>query len=114
MRPRVRPKPEAPSDEAILAYDNVPVNVAAQYIGWPEASLRLALREQRAPFGIAVQGEGRYTFHISPGGLVRYKRGELGAASFNELEGLLAKTVEDLTAAKMAGLGKVLDAVMGA
>ena len=74
MNRRIHPKPPAPTDEEILYYDNVPLAVAARYIGWTEMALRLALREQRAPFGMSVEGESRYTVNISPGGLVRYKR----------------------------------------
>ena len=45
MRPRTRERPSVPTDEEILAYDNVPVAVASRYLDWPEATVRLALRE---------------------------------------------------------------------
>lgn len=73
MNRRVHPKPAAPSDDEILSYDNVPVDVAARYLGWPENTVRLALREGRACFGTAVRGKG-LAYKVSPGGLVRYKR----------------------------------------
>lgn len=73
MNRRINPKPPAPSDDEILAYDNVPVDVAARYLDWPENTVRLALREGRASFGTAVRNNG-ITHKISPGGLVRYKR----------------------------------------
>lgn len=55
MRPRTRARPPIPTDAEILAYDNVPVDVAARYLDWPEQTVRLALREGRATFGIAVK-----------------------------------------------------------
>lgn len=73
MNRRIHPKPPAPSDDEILAYDNVPVDVAALYLDWPENTVRLALREGRASFGTAIRNNG-ITHKISPGGLVRYKR----------------------------------------
>lgn len=74
-RKRIYERPPAPTDEEILSYDNVPIAVAARYIGTPEATLRLALREERVPIiGFAVQGTGHLIYNISPGGLVRYKR----------------------------------------
>lgn len=73
MNRRIHPKPPAPTDDEILAYDNVPVDVAARYLGWPENTVRLALREGRASFGTAVRDNG-LTHKVSPGGLVRYKR----------------------------------------
>ncbi len=66
-------KTPAPADEEILSYDNVPVSVAALYLDWPEQTVRQALREDRATFGVAVRDEG-VTFKISPSGLVKYKR----------------------------------------
>ena len=73
MNRRIHPKPPAPTDEEILAYDNVPVDVAARYLDWPENTVRLALREGRGCFGTSVRNNG-ITHKISPGGLVRYKR----------------------------------------
>lgn len=73
MRPHTREQPQAPTDDEILAYDNVPVAVAARYLNWTENTVRLALREGRASFGIAVKDDG-VTYKISPGGLVKYKR----------------------------------------
>ena len=73
MNRRTRERPPVPTDDEILAYDNVPVDVAARYLDWPENTVRLALREGRASFGTAIRNNG-ITHKISPGGLVRYKR----------------------------------------
>lgn len=73
MRPRTKDRPPVPSDAEILSYDNVPVDVAARYLDWPEQTVRLALREGRATFGVAIKDKA-LTYKISPGGLVKYKR----------------------------------------
>lgn len=73
MRPRTKDRLPVPSDDEILSYDNVPVDVAARYLDWPEQTVRLALREGRATFGVAIKDKA-LTYKISPGGLVKYKR----------------------------------------
>ncbi len=68
------------ADEDILKYDNVPVNIAAQYLGVGQMYIRIGLRRNRLPFGTAVQvsekEDGQWTYHISPGLLVSYKTGK--------------------------------------
>lgn len=65
------------TDEAILEYDNVPVNVAAQYLGTSQQFIRILLQRERAPIGTAVQMSGtKWTYHVSPGLLVEYKNGK--------------------------------------
>lgn len=53
------------TDEEIMAYDNVPIDVAARYIGWSSPTIYRALREERAPsalpFAAKRQGRGRTT-----------------------------------------------------
>ena len=34
------------TDEEIMAYDNVPIDVAARYIGWSSPTIYRALREE--------------------------------------------------------------------
>lgn len=93
MRPRTKPREAAPTDEAILAYDNVPVDIAARYLDWPEQTVRLALREGRAPFGTAVRGKN-LTYKISPGGLVRYKREGAPCFDYPTIKSLIQEAVE--------------------
>ncbi|MFQ9917447.1 MAG: hypothetical protein ACLRWQ_14640 [Flavonifractor plautii] len=53
------------TDEEIMAYDNVPIDVAARYIGWSSPTIYRALREERAPsvlpFAAGRQGRGHTT-----------------------------------------------------
>ena len=98
MRPRTKPREAAPGDEVILAYDNVPVDVAARYLDWPEQTVRLALREGRAPFGTAVRGKA-LVYKISPGGLVRYKREGAPCVDYltikSRIEEVVTKTIRE-------------------
>ena len=67
-----------PTDTEILAANNVPPRMAAKYLGAGALSVYYALQQGVAPYGYAVKCPGgKYTYHISPGLLVAYKRGTL-------------------------------------
>ena len=67
-----------PTDDEILTLDNVPPRVAAKYIGESLLSIYYGLQQRAAPYGYAVEHPGkRWTYNISPGLLVAYKRGTL-------------------------------------
>lgn len=86
---------QTPTDEEIMTYNNVPVVVAAKYIGWSACNLYWALQQERASFGVAVKtSETTWTYNISPGALVKYKHGELPAYRLNEVIKLVADGVE--------------------
>lgn len=80
---------QTPTDEDILSYNSVPLEVAAKYIGWSSCNIAFALQQERAPFGVAVQTGYTWTYNISPGLLVKYKRGEIHAWRMNEFLKLL-------------------------
>lgn len=40
---------DVPSEGDILRYNNVPVELAAKFIGWSDVTIRYALQEERAP-----------------------------------------------------------------
>ena len=66
--PRKRAAPVEVTDEEILQYANVPVYIAAQYIGWSTSTLYYALQDGRAPFGIPschenANGETCWTYN---------------------------------------------------
>ena len=72
------------TDADILAYDNVPVPIAAQYIGWNANKLYYALQDHQVPFGFVAEREStaracgaRWAYNISPGLVGAYKRGTL-------------------------------------
>ena len=53
---------------------NVPVKIAAKMMDKTEMFVRIGLRCQSLPFGVAVQGRqgGRWSYHISPGKFAEY------------------------------------------
>lgn len=105
-----------PSDEKVLSYDNVPIDVAAPYIGWSTPTLYAALQQERAPFGFAVQNEkgGGWVYNISPGGLVKYKREGAPIIRLGELRKMMADSAKEVLDAKIQNLNRVVEAVMGA
>ena len=82
-----RPTVPPPTDEEILSYTNVPYALAAKYIGWSDLTIRYALQEERAPFGIAARNPktDTWAYNISPKALVKYKHGEIEHYRLNEL-----------------------------
>ena len=67
-------------DDDIRAYDNVPLAVAADYLGIYHDRLRNAIKSGKMPFvGVSVDGE-KSMFIISPGGLIGWKNGTIPIA----------------------------------
>lgn len=99
-----------PSDADIKQYCNVPVDVAARYIGWSSVTITNALKQERAPFGFASQNPetGSFSYNISPGLLVKYKNGELPTYRLKEVIKLAADGVEEVLNTRMDGLQKLL------
>lgn len=84
------------TDADILAYDNVPVPIAAQYIGWNANKLYYALQDHQVPFGFVAERESTaracgasWTYNISPGLLVAYKRGTLVTVPRGDLAAII-------------------------
>lgn len=93
---------DTPTDQDILSYNNVPVEVAAKYIGWSSCNVVRALQQERAPFGMAARtSESTWTYNISPGLLVKYKAGELQAWRLNDVIKLAADGIQQLLDSKM-------------
>lgn len=73
------------TDDEIRAYDNVPIDVAAQYLGVYPERLRNALKSGAMPFlGVAVTNAGapgKTMFIISLGGLISWKNGTMPISS---------------------------------
>lgn len=92
MRPRTKPL-VVPTDEEILAQDNVPVEMAARYLGSSNTTLYEALQDERVPFGWAVHRGGQWAYNISPGALVRYKREGLPMYKLREVQEIAAEGI---------------------
>ena len=103
-----------PTDAEILQYKNVPVDVAARYIGWSSVTITNALKQERAPFGFASQNPntGSFSYKISPGLLVKYKNGDLPTYKLKEVIKLAADGVEEVLNARMDGLQKLISAAL--
>lgn len=88
---------QTPTDQEILAYNNVPVELAAKYIGWSSCNVCYALQQERAPYGTAARtGESSWTYNISPGLLIAYKRGELEAWKLGGLVKVLGTEINEI------------------
>lgn len=99
--PRKRQITEQISDDEIMRYSNVPVSVAARYVGCSSCTLHYALQDGRAPFGFASCHENDdaktvWTYNISPGLLVAYKRGTMECVKMQDLVKLLTEELEAL------------------
>lgn len=100
---------KTPTDEEIMAYNNVPVDVAAKYIGWSSCNVVRALQQERAPFGMAAKtSEKTWTYNISPGLLVKYKHGEIQAWRLNEVLKLAADGIEQILDSRMELLSELV------
>lgn len=99
------------TDEQILEMNTVPVRMAGLYIGVSDSTIANALKQERAPFGFAVQNPdtGTWTYNISPGLLVAYKRGTLPTYRLKEVIDLAAEGVERVVDAKLKSVQKIAD-----
>jgi hypothetical protein len=62
--------------QTIRGYKNVPVQIAAEYMGVSPMFIRFGLRDGKLPIGIAIQMTNeRFTYHISPERLISYQTG---------------------------------------
>lgn len=106
--------PSTPTEEEILSYNNVPLDVAAKYIGWSTCNVSWALQQERAPYGHAAQtgskedGTPTYSYNISPGLLIAYKRGELEAWKLGELRKVLAAEFNEIIDNRMLNIAAML------
>lgn len=68
------------TDTELLSYKKIGPEVAAKYLqnGTTAQDIRLDAQEGISPFCIARRGNGRYSYRVNVGLLMRYKAGELG------------------------------------
>lgn len=63
------------TDEEILKMKNVPVMIAADYLGMTYPMITWKLQQGELPIGTARKNKA-WAYHISPQALVKYKHGE--------------------------------------
>lgn len=68
------------TDEELLSYEKIGPAVAAKYLqnGTSPHDLRLDAQDGICPFMTAKKGNGRYSYRVNVGLLMKYKHGELG------------------------------------
>lgn len=105
---------DVPTEADIRRYQNVPVGVAAKYLGSSTTTIKLALQDGRAPFGFASKQPEKncYRYQISPERLIRYQSGELPMYSINDIMRYAAAGIEDLLKGKAEQLAKAYSALV--
>ena len=118
MRPRTR-NLNIPSDQEILALEIpstqpavVLVEPAARYLGSSTATLYEALQDERVPFGWAVQHNSHWSYNISPGALVRYKREGLPMYRLKDVSEIICEDVNRLIDQRMSLVGKLTSVLL--
>ena len=102
-----------PTEDEIRAYDNVPVETAARYIGMSTSTMYRGLQEERIPFGFAVPNdEGHWVYNISPEGLIKYKRGELPMWRLGEVQQIAVDGIERLLQLRTDAAKNAVNAVL--
>lgn len=100
-----------PADADIMQYANVPVELAARFVGSSSATLYRALQEERAPFGFAVQCGKGWGYNISPGLLIKYKNGDLPTYRLKEIQDIAAEGIERILNEKTGVLVRIAGAI---
>ena len=60
-----------------MKYDNVPVKIAAEYLGVSQQFVRWQMKHEKLPIGnVKTNPQGKSKYYISPGKLISYKTGK--------------------------------------
>ena len=104
---------EPPTEEEIMRHSNVPYELAAKYIGWSDITVRHALQQGRAQFGVAAENKVTHTwsYNISPGLLVKYKNGELPAHRLKDVLDIAAYVFSQVMGQRLDEIEKRLEDV---
>lgn len=64
-------------EEDIIKFDNVPVKIAAKYLGVSQQFIRWQMKHEKLPIGsVKTNPQGKSKYYISPGKLIGYKIGK--------------------------------------
>lgn len=102
-------------EKEIWSKKNVPVALAAQYLGMSSDTIYAGLQEERIPFGFGIYRKSTetWTYHISPGALVKYRNGELPFYRLKEVQQTFIEGVEKVINAKMSMIRQMFDRMFG-
>lgn len=92
-------KKKTVTDDDIAVYDNVPVEVAAKYLGNSTSTIYYALQDGTAPYGYATRvpdpdESSHYIYNISPGLIRAYKNGTLPISPLGKLLELVSEQLK--------------------
>lgn len=106
---------KVPTETEIRKYSNVPVDVAAKFLGASTVTIKRALQDGRAPFGFAALNPetGWHAYQISPERLIRYQSGELPMYSINDIMHYAAAGIEDILEEKTRQMTHIYNNLMG-
>ena len=76
------------------------------------AALYEALQDERVPFGWAVQHNSHWSYNISPGALVRYKREGLPMYRLKDVSEIICEDVNRLIDQRMSLVGKLTSVLL--
>lgn len=79
--------------------------------GHPHQRSMMRWQRQRAPFGFATKKSESWTYNISPGLLIKYKRGDLPTYRLEEIIELAAEGVGRVVDAKLELVDRLLKVV---
>ena len=67
------------TDAELLSYKRVGPEIAAKYLqgGYCAQELRVGAQEGICPFMRAIKGEGRYSYRVNVGKLIKFTHGEI-------------------------------------
>jgi len=104
-------KAAAPTDEVIIVLDNVPVELAAQYIKQSTCTVSVGW----APFGFASLNEktGTWTYNISPGLLIAYKRGSLPMYRIDDIQRMAADGITRIIDQRLTAINRAVGILAG-
>lgn len=83
------------TDKEILAMNEVPTMVAADYLGMTYPMLTWKLQQGELPFGTAKKRK-KWAYHINPQALVNYKHGEEDNSILKVIHKLLEENQKQL------------------
>ena len=101
---------KTPTEDMIRLYDNVPVSVAAAYLGGGPGIVQSALQQRLAPYGYAIENreKGTWRYQISPGALVKFKRGELPVWPVSDMIDQIMDSIDKIVSLRTKAAVKVL------
>jgi len=88
------------SDEDIKSFKKISCKIAGDYLGIAPMGVAIGLRNNKLPFGYAVNKGSKWSYYIIADRLVAYKNGTLDETSLVGVEDKLNKIIENFSSFK--------------